>query len=219
MPLIQIHWDPHALFNDLAAMAEDQVPYALSRTINNAAQLFQGVEQKGIAERFVLRHSQWILNGVYIGRMSNKRDTPMQVTVEISPSRDLLDKFEDGTPKVARGANLAIPIAARPAKWLLVPDELRPKKLGFEMHTTKSGAEQWKGERRTFIITMPDGRKAIMQRTGPARGNVQLLYALKPSVPTPALLEFQATAEGTIVDALERNFPIFMDEAIRTKRT
>lgn len=219
MPLLEIHWNPDPLYRELTAIAYDQVPFALSRTINEAAKTFQRLEQKGISSRFILRHGQWILNGVYIGRFSTKRDVPMSVTVEIDQTRELLWKFEDGDPKTARGENLAIPIAARPAKYLLVPDELRPKKLDFQMHTTRSGAEQWKGDLRTFIITMPDGRKAIMQRTGPGRRDTQLLFTLKPSAPTPAILEFQSTAEGSIVDAIERNFPIFFDEAVRTKRT
>lgn len=218
MPQLTISYNFEELYAGLMDLARNQVPYALSRTLNNAAVVFQRGEQKVISENFILRHAQFILNGVWWSHVSDKHDDPMYVQVEIEPRRDFMFKFEEGVTKTPRGTHLAIPVAARAAKYMLVPAELRPKALGFELHTTKSGVEQWKGELRTFIIRLADGSPAIMQRTGPAKTDVRLLFAMKSSAPTPASLHFQDTARGTVIESIERNFPIFFEEAMRTAK-
>ncbi len=218
MPQLTITWDPRELYAGLIALKEDQVPFALSQTLNEAAKLFQAAERRGIAARFTLRRPDFILNGVWISHFSNKRDSPLYVQVEIEPRRDFLYKFEPGETKVPRGAHLAIPIDARPGIGAIVPAELRPKALGLAAHTTKSGAEQWKGAQRTFLLTLANGDPAIMQRTGPKPTDVRVLFTMKTSAPTPASLHFQDTARGTILEAIDRNFPRFFRAAMRTAR-
>ncbi len=218
MPQVTISWNPDDLFAEMTDLAQEQVPFALSQAINDAAKVFQGAERNVITGNFEIRRP-WVLQGVYIPRFSNKHDNPMDVTIMIKEDRDFMNKFEPGGTKTARsGGNLAIPIGARASKRAIVPDNLRPKRLNFTQTTSKSGTTQWKGQLRTFIVTLADGRQAILQRTGPKRTDVQLLFVLRPSAAIPAILDFQETARGTVIDTLVQQFPIRFNAAALSAR-
>ena len=95
----------------------------------------------------------------------------------------------------------------------------RPRAFKFRAVRTKSGAIQWQGEKRTFLI--PTGKNAgIYQRKGRRGrgGSVTLLYTFATSVPIDPLLNFIDNAKRVISRRFGQNFRKAWALALRTAR-
>lgn len=205
-----------AAFNQFFTdLSEKQVPYAASRALNDVALGIQNAEQASIAQHFLLRRPEWTLQGVKIPKFSNKNDTPLSVSVVMDTAAgrgDIMTKFEVGGTKTPRGANLAIPIMARPSRGQIIPKGMRPRALG--LHAV---GRSIRGNQRTFILPLKNGQTGIFQRM--SGGTIRLLYFLKPTAPLPASLHFYDTASRPLIDELwEHNFNERFAEAMRTAR-
>jgi hypothetical protein len=192
-----------------------QIPYATSRALNDVARDVQTGERQGIAERFILRRPEWIQQGVKIPRFSDKRDKPIQVSIEMDEGAgrgNIMSKFEPGGPKTAQhGGDVAVPIGARPNPSDLIPPELRPKALQLA-----AVGNSVRGLQRTYLVQMANGRRAIFQRVG--RGQSRLLYWLTPSVTLPAILHFYDNARAIIPKSWPERFRQRFAEAMSTAR-
>jgi hypothetical protein len=216
MPTVRIDIDIAPTVQFLTELQQEQVPYAVSRAVNDIAVEVQNGIRAGMNERFTIRKA-WVLMGVKIPKFSNKRDNPISVTVEIAPDRDFMNKFEAGGQKFPRvGSNIAVPTpAVRPSKSGIVPNSMRPRAFGFQTTTTKRGAAQTKGDQRTFIID--NGRTpGIYQRTGSK--SLRLLYKFFKSVPIPMSLRFQDSAKNIVNNRFDEIFAKRLAEALRTAK-
>lgn len=213
--MLRFDVDYQAFADILLDLKDNQVPFATSRAVNDVVIGVQAGEQAGIAQRFTLRRPTWILQGVKIPKFSNKRDTPIQASVEMDQGAgrgNIMSKFEEGGSKTSTaGHSVAVPFGARPNRSDIVPAELRPKALQLEQ---VGGAIR--GKQRTFLVALASGKRGIFQRIG--RGQIRLLYWLTPSVTLPAALEFYRNARETIpglwVEAFRKRF----EEAHRDAR-
>ena len=210
---VNISVDVGPLVQYLTDLQSEQIPFAVSRAINDLALEVQTSIQEGMKQRFIIRRD-WVLRGVKISHFSSKKESPIHATVEISPDRYFLPRFEDGGTKTPRsGPNLAVPTdSVRGSRQNIIPGSMRPKAFGFQTSTTKRGATQIKGNQRTFII--PD--LGIFQRTGPK--TLRLLYRFFKSVPIPMSLHFHDSATKVINARFVDIFRKRLAEALATAK-
>lgn len=206
-----ISFRPLAIFAHLDDVANNQVPFALSQTINAAALAFQSGQRAGMTERFVIRRP-WVLGEVKVAKFSDKRENPMTAIISLSPQvAKFLEKFETGGSKTPeRSRSIAAPASAAFPREEVIPMGKRPSAMDL---VTKGNTT--KGADRTFLLT-GGNRRAIYQRVGP--GEIRLLFSLLPDVPISPLLQFQQTAVAIIPAFLRDNFPRFFANAVRTAR-
>ncbi len=82
----------------------------------------------------------------------------------------------------------------------------------FRLHITAAGQRQWKGRRRTFILTstMKAPAGGVFQRVGPGRDDIRMIYSFVGDQHLPALLEFYRTAQ----ESAQRYFSEALDQQI-----
>jgi len=190
----------------------DQIPFAASLAVNQTAKDVQAAERGDLAGEFILRRPDFIFRGVKIPRFSNKADQVIAAEIVIDEKTDFLRKFEAGTPKESiAGKQLAIPIAARPARGEIVPQQLRPRELQLRVHRTASDKVQLKGKFGTFAIR----GLGIFQRV---EGKVRLLYLFRRVAHTPAILRFVEVGQQIVAENWPKNFAAAFARAIKTAR-
>lgn len=229
--MLEITVDPRSLISSMNGM-EAQLPFATARALNEVAVAFQMDEQQVIQGEFTVRRP-WVLKGVKIDRKDFATKSKLEVRIHIDPTRDFLNKFEQGGTKTPRsGISISIPIGARRSLQSIIPSKLRPKNLHFKpgKHGTLVGDDG------TFLIRKPNGAGVILQRKGRAvslkkrlqgplmkgqrrDNNLVVLYVLKPKAPVPAELHFHDTARKTFTREWPRAFTKWWNESVRTART
>jgi hypothetical protein len=212
-----------------------QLPFATSLAVNTTAKDVQSAIRAEMQASFTIRRP-WVLEGVKIPKFSDKSEATPTAIVAIDPSRGFLVKFEPGGVKSASDPNVPIAIPSvniRPSFAASVPGALYPRALGLVPsrtvagmraatgRVTRRGVLQLQGKQRTFVLTgqmfgvqVP----GVYQRTGPGPHDFRLLWSYKPSIPIPALLKFQATAQQTVLERWATNFSTAMDRALATAR-
>lgn len=214
--VIQIHFDLPALHGILSDVAEEQIPYATSRALNDTALGGQEDQRQGMRARFRIKRPDFLDRSVKIPRFTTKRDPELKISLIIDPNPNnrgpLWDKFEPGGTKTpTHGQSIAVPMAI--TRGGIVPDGMRPKQLNLH-----ASGRRVIGDQRTFLLEY-NGRRGIFQRTGPKQGGVRLLYWLTPSVPIPPSLEFNKTLTPDILRELFAiNFEARFAEAMRTAK-
>jgi hypothetical protein len=226
---LSITVDANDVLANLKSIREDQVPFALSKAINDTALQFQRVELAHIHQAFTLRRPSWIDQSVRITHFAKK--TEPWATIGIHPPggdqrADILGKFEDQTQKTASaGGSLAIPIDVKRNKFDIVTKGQRPRAFQFEKErtNTSTGITIYRGKSRTFMVKFGDGRGWIFKRVGAgAHGSLfegtQVLYALKPEVAIHANLDFESNAVAVVEGAWHANFEAAYEAALATAR-
>lgn len=198
----------------LLQTADRQLPFAISKALNETANEVQKAQRLEVQQHFTLRHPTFILNTIKIFPQERATKDRLTVVIRIDPDRDFLAKFEAGGEKRPLvGQFLAVP-AAIASKHDIIPSSLRPKALQIQPHTTSAGKIQLKGLQGTYIIE--SGRfSGLFQRKG---GVSRLLYAFKKEVPLPASLHFEDTANDVAKDVWEQNFAEAFNFAMETAK-
>jgi hypothetical protein len=209
----------------LIADVRKQLPFAVSKAINDTLLQAQVAERERIAGAFTLRRPDFIFRTVKIEREDFAQKDKLYGIMRIDPTRDFLAKFEAGGQKTPRsGHDIAVPDQARPSKGALIPAGLRPKALSLQ----RTGG-RIRGAKRTFVIetsTHPGiyqrvgtERRGAFRRIGRGRDpNVRLLYSFKPSVRIDRRLGFAETAKRVVDQQFKANFAASFDLAMRTAR-
>jgi hypothetical protein len=182
---------------DELSAAADQVPYALARALNQAAEDAQTVLIVSTWPKSVhVRNTSFMraaLRRIYA--------TKGNLTVEIYDSlhRAQLQKHAVGGTKTARGGHLAIPSSEIPLGSHGVRKSDRPAAL--IARTAK----------RALRITS----RGIYVGKG---GRLHLKYALRRSVPIPADVPFESDFRTAMREGVRTAFPIWIRKAMQTRR-
>lgn len=180
------------------AAAEDQIPFALSRTLNDAAE----IARSNLIDETWPRHVQVRDRNFLRAALttSGRRATKRNLTVEIYDKlgRAHLGLHSKGGIKQAKG-RLAIPDqkvkARRGSKG--VPKSLRPSALPNSFR---------KGD-------------AIFQRMGGKKNpHLRLMYVLKPTANQKADVPFDIDFRSIMLREVRSRFGVRMREAMRTRR-
>lgn len=198
----------------LTDLVARQLPFALSRAVNQAVFDVRAREQASHRESFTIRRP-WVLRG-YKVKLARKNDRPIAARLWLDPSRDFLAKFEEGGTKTGQ-RSLAVPVTGGPARSsirMVTPDRWRVRNLLLRKHVTKTGKIQLKGQYNTFVVRTGSST-LILQRT---RRAVKVVYAFKRSVPIPASLKFYFTAQQYVDAEWPRIVGQALADAVRTAR-
>lgn len=181
--------------------AVDQVPYALSRAMNDAA--FYARER--------LIHSTWpehvtqrrsnFPGAVLRVERSNKIDLTVKIVDTSDKGQGHLYQHAYGGTKVPRGKHLAIPLAS----WVKytasgVAKRMQPKAIVAD--TPKRALRIIPG-------------KGIFVGQG---GRLNLRYSFKTSARINADVPFETDFRRYMTDKIEEQFPMRLGEAVRTRR-
>lgn len=184
---------------------QSQAPFALSVAINGVTNDAQTSIREGYKQRFSLRRPDFILReGAKRTKAATKRDP--QATLQVSERAEFLTRFEDGERKTPKdGKALAVPLNVRRNKSNIIPASQRPPAL----YASKSAAAG-----RVFSKA-----GLLLQRVGRgAKAVTRVLYVWKPSVRTPKLLQFHATANTAVDKNWTKRAMEAVDRAISTAR-
>jgi hypothetical protein len=219
-----------------------QLPFAISRALNDVALGFQQDERTGLQRRFTIRRP-WVLQGVKMERGDFATKTKLVATVRIDSERDFLSKFEGGDVKTpTRAKGLSVPITGSPAKptgAALIRTPLRPKNLNLRelggRHAVQTAAhlskrslrgavgrgafQVYEGDKKTILIQSRSGAGVLLQRVGRGkRAGLRLLFKLVPRAKQPASLKFHETAYESFRRRWNHVFAERWNEAVRTAR-
>jgi hypothetical protein len=192
-----------------------KLPYCTNNALTRTAKEVVDVERDELKREFNVR-KQFILNRVKILKYSKADSlwTYVGIDTDVQGGPLLLTEYEDGGEKEPElGSEVAVPItgsAARPTMGQKVTPSLMYKKLNLLKHITSTGAVQYKGDKRTFVIpgvgifqrTNSRQRKTRAKR-GIAAGsgsdeNIVLLYRFEPSAPLHQQMHFVQTARDLV---------------------
>jgi hypothetical protein len=198
-----------------------QLPFAVSKALNDLGIEFQRVERAHLGRAFTLRRRDWAEKNVKITHFAKKTDLHTTIAIESpgDPSRsDILSKFESDTQKRPKdGKSIALPVDAKRSKADIVRKAERPRAFNFRLEGNRTV-----GDRRTFILPIRSqpGARGIFQRVGKGRGSrIRLLFFLKPgAVPIDPDLDFYENAMTTINNQWREKFDSRLREALATAR-
>jgi hypothetical protein len=211
----------------LAEVAENQIPFALSRALNLTANNIQSAVIAQLGDRFTLPRPVFMSRLVKIENRDRATKRKLSVIVGIQgPRAEILAQHEDGGAKLPSGRSLAVPVNVRRNKYDIITRGNRPRGFAFERQQlgTETGVEIYRGRGRSFMVRYPSGRGWIFKRVG-RRGTgrwgelftgTSVLYHLQPKVQLDARLGFKNTAEQVMRAKMNANFEIALEEAMRT---
>lgn len=161
---VRITVDTKAWRNTLHDLHQRQVPFALSKSINETLLGVQVEERKQLHKVFTLRRPEWAERNVKMVKFAKKGDPVATIGMRAPGNEqrtDILDKFEDKTSKHPRGNTIAIPVSARIKRGNagIIAKAQRPSAYNF-----RQVGKAVRGDRGTFIIKKADGSGVILQR-------------------------------------------------------
>lgn len=206
-------WTDH-----LSDVQKEQVPFAMAKALTAVTKEFQGFQLNAMREEFTVRQEQWFNRAVKITHFATKRE--LFTTVGIHPPggdarADILAKFEDETEKTPiSGRHIAIPTGVKRNKRDIVQKAYRPSNLNFHQQGGRIV-----GDKRTFIIELPNGAGLILQRVGKGKNSTtRSLYLLLPIVPIKPELHFERNVLKIVQLTWEMQFDRAFIEAMRTAK-
>jgi hypothetical protein len=181
--------------NELSAAA-DQIPYALSRSLNQAATDAQTVLIVQTWPKSVTVRNASFMRAA----LRRKNSTKHNLTVEIYDSlhRASLQKHAIGGTKSPKGAHFAIPEGVKRGS---------------------SGVR--KSDRPSALIARTPKRSLRITPRGifvGKGGRLTLKYALKSSTPQPADVPFYEDFRAAMLDGVRTSFPYWIKQAMKTRR-
>jgi hypothetical protein len=226
--VISIDLDIKALARELDGVKEKQVPFAAMTMLNALGLDVQRDEREQLRrDGFTLRRPEWADRSIKITHFAKKLE--QWTTIAIAPPGgrgDILGKFETDTEKRARDAHqVAVPIGARRNRKDIIVKKDRPKAFHFQQQGNRTV-----GSDGTFIVTLKDGRRLILQRkqrTGTRRLHlgaklkpmpVKALYLLVDLVELRHSLRFVPTAERMVQQSFMKRWDEAAAVALRTAR-
>lgn len=216
---INLQWDDKALKDQVDELSQRSLAYATVNAINNVAKVIQKAEREKLDDTFTIRTPQ---TKAFLERQialikpfaSVGQDRAFaEISVGKRP-RLVLSVFEGGGEKdpASRGAKrVGVPITGGPARLSFsspVAETLYLRKLKFKAKKTASGAIQYKGQKRTFLLKRTEKSLygGVFQRVGPHREDIRLVYSFKQRPKLRAVLKFIATADDVGKRWLKREF-------------
>lgn len=220
----------------------DQIPFAMSRAINDTGGDAQKHQQDHMRGIFQVRRSRFVISGVKRKPFANyRRQRVPHTIIRFDPpggrSRsDIITKFESNTRKTARdGGRIAIPTDAVRTGRGNIRKGRRPRDFGFELVGVSGRAAVYRGKSGTFMIKKSDGTGGIYKRgrrksqrrrrmasslsTRNVRDdNIQTLYRFRWAVEIRPELEFVENIATRVVKRFPRNMRRRFAQAVKTAR-
>lgn len=219
----------------LVQMAAKQLPFAMSKALNDGALAFQKAQIASMSETFTVRRRDFLQKSVKITHFATKSNLVAEIAVESPGGRsDVFGKFEDGGIKhPANGRHfLAIPRVGsfvKPRARSIVDDQHRPAALLknplLSMRTFVKPFKNDPSQLGIFAVDrVHEARLGASRRSGKVskrdlrRARPMLLFTLEAQAPIPADLHFELNAERVINGRWAFDFERRWLEATKTAR-
>lgn len=233
----------------LDAVVAKQMPFALANALNLMTLEIQQAERAHVRQVFRIRKSGFIDRLIKIKNEDRATKGQLRAGVRVegpetaSPGTSytagsILAKHEFGGTFVARAgsyyyvptdeakqADGGVPLALYPKNLRLLPRHGVTGTLDASTHLTKRGKLQYKGKRRTFIVTepgTPGAWRGIVQRgEGKKRsrtGATAFLWDFVRTIHIRPRLQFFKTAEDLARQRVPYLFSVSISNALRTAR-
>ncbi len=195
---ISIDVRPFMEMADRMQAVYDQVPFALSRALNDAAdETYDHLIEDTWPKSVKVRNSNF-LRWALRTKFSTKYDLRVEIYDNTHDQRAHLALHAEGGIKQPKGGNLAIPVTGN-------------VRLG-----SHGVVASQKPRALTNAFRKGD---AIYQKVGKGKNSrLKLMYILKPSINQPADVPFMSAFQESMQAAAERHFPQRIMEAMRTRR-
>ena len=191
--------------------------YSTAQAINDTAKQIQSAVRADMEQQFTIRGERtgkFLKNQIKIFEWANvKQNRPYAVLGIVgNKPRLLLPMYETGgirEPFV--GKSVAVPTTATAREGSIkkpVSPRLMFRALKMRRHMTKSGKAQWKGRERTFVVskTAKLPRGGVLQRVGPGRDDIRLVYSFQAGKRLKKKLSFGKLSKDTYVNNFRENF-------------
>ena len=210
---VTIRIDTKAATAGLSALAQSQLPFALSKAINDTGPQFQQAERARLESIFTERRKDFLeKQGVKrLGPAASKRNP--SVTFGVDPKASFLDKFEAGGPRPLKsGHSIMIPEDVKRNKRDIVTTGNRPGPL-LDSHKKP-------GLGGVFLLRTQRGKLApgLYQRVGRGGRGIKLLFAREPKATIQPSLKFVSTFKQIVEQNWQKNFAAALNFAIRTAK-
>jgi hypothetical protein len=202
--------------------AKDQMPFAVSKALNDLTIRIADVQRADMRTRFTIRNENVLKYGIVRTEKATKQSLAAAVGVsqQSAGNREAfgyLKKFEKGGSKrPVAGSAVAVPVDARRSKRGIVTASNRIPALQLKKH-----GRAVQGIKRTFMIQPKSGRAAalILQQVGRGkRATNKVLYVLERSVPIQPMLHLMDNATRTAKAEWQRIAGDAVALALRTMR-
>lgn len=191
--------DAAAAISQVRGIKDNQLPFALARSLTMSAKDGQGKMIEELPEHFTLR-TKWYMPQTPFG-FKIKPATKRNFTSEIYSKAPWIVDFEEGAIRTPQGTAFAVP----------QPDVRR----------TKRGLIT-KGQKPKMILRRPIRPAIIMGAAifwrATKRGPLKFLYALGHKATIKPRLKFQATIEKVVTDKFPDNFKKSFEDALKNAR-
>lgn len=191
---------PEVVFG-LNAIAQKQIPFALSVAINETLAEAQKAVRQELPRRFTIRN-KWVAKGIVI-----QRSTKQKAVGSIGSRDEFMALQEFGGQKRARGGRIAIPTRALKSRTRagIVRKRLRPRQI--------------LKRKKVFVGETRKGTGAIFERKGTASASRLIpLYFFIESARVRRRFGFERTVEKTVARRWEKNFGKALAKAIATAK-
>jgi hypothetical protein len=176
--------------------AADQIPYSLSRALNQAAEDAQTVLIVSTWPKSVHMRNSSFLRAALRRINSTKHNLAVEVYDQLH--RGHLKEHAVGGMKTPKGAHLTVPI---------------------DVQVGSSGVR--KSDRPSALIARTPRRALRITRRGVfvgVGGRLRLKYSLRSSIPIPADTPFYEDFETAMRNGMRTAFPVWLKKAMQTRR-
>ena len=182
----------------LAVAARDQVPFALSLALNDAAYDTKAVLTNQTWPAHVQEFNHNFISAALVIVPSTKEDLEVAIIDRFGRAR--LAMHETGGTKTPQKAKIAVPV------------EPNVKRTGSGEHPRPRDVAN------SFVIDRGRG-PVLYKRTGKGKSRgLKLMYVLKSQVPVPAAVPFHADFNSSMIELVQASFPRAMMKAMLTRR-
>lgn len=163
--MIQIRIDPRAALGWLNDAQERQLPFAVSKALNEVANKAQAAEREHMKQAFKLRRETFVLRGVKINKAERATKSSWSVVIRISYPGvgKFMDIHEPGGERDPHHAGHL---------WQPNQDVFKSKVIGKDnplhpknLQIKKQADGRIQGNERTFLIRTKSGQLLALQRT------------------------------------------------------
>jgi hypothetical protein len=162
--MIKIQVDPRSALGWITQAMEKQIPFAVSKALNQVANLAQAAEREQVKKAFKLRREQFVLRGVKIKKADRASKTSWSVVIRIEYPG--IGKFMNlhepgGEREPHHGGKLWVPNReVFKSKVITRDNALHPKNL--KIHKDSTG--RMVGAERAFMVRTKGGQLLVLQR-------------------------------------------------------
>lgn len=224
---INITTNIDAVTQSLSRVEREQIPFALSKSINISAGNIKKAEQRKLDNYFTVRTKWLTKSGAMPIKFSDKRQYPnIYATLTVKDEVAALS-VTGGTKRADRSAQMAVPMSntggGASTRAILNPARgtLSPSKWPSKITGKGTGIRSKRGARKKpkpFYTKLRNGEQVVAQRRGDGRLPLRVLYKFERAVKIEKRWPLVENAEDNMNIFFEKRFRIELRKALASSK-